>query len=164
MKLAITNHAVDRYAERVEGAKGFFRESVREQIRKIVEDGFAEGLVREHPLDRKRRIIPFRSGGDVLYLSLGPNKTDREADIAVVSVLFEKELSEGKTGVGVTLGDLFPEATLIPLPKKPRYVMFIGDPEITIEKYVALDEIALRALVNQRRPKPEETSIYQLID
>ena len=50
MRIAVTTHAVDRFIERVEGAGGFHRESIREQIRRIVEDGFALGVVKDHPL------------------------------------------------------------------------------------------------------------------
>jgi hypothetical protein len=136
MKIAVTNHAVDRYRDRVEGAQGFHKESVREAIRLIVEEGYEKGIVRDHPLLSRRRVVPFKSGDSILFLSIGPNTTDYEAELAVIGVLYEKELSEGRISLGVTLGDLFPNGFNIELDKKHyRYALFIGDPKTTIERY-----------------------------
>lgn len=165
MKIAVTAHAVDRYVDRVEGAKGFHRESVREAIRLIVEEGFSKGIVRNHPLHQERRVIPFKSGDSVLFLSLGPNMTDREGELAVIGVLFEKELSEGRVSMGVTLGDLFPNE-LFPSsgPKRHRYLLFIGDPRATVERYFAEDEIELREIVRARKPAVGEVTVYERIE
>jgi hypothetical protein len=165
MKVAVTNHAVDRYLERVDGARGFHRESVRDQIRRIVEEGFDLGFVRDHPLDSDRRVIPFRSGDTLLFLSIGPNTTSYEADLAVIGVLYEKELSYGKVGMGLRLGDLFPELQDRPLQeKKPQYLLLVGPVESTIERYFVASESDLREIVNTRKPKVEEVTIYQLIE
>lgn len=165
MKIAVTHHAVDRYLERVEGAKGFHRESVRDQIRTIVEEGFELGFVRDHPLDPDRRVIPFRSGETLLFLSIGPNTTSFEADLAVIGVLYEKELSYGKVGLGLRLGDLFPEVQDKPLQeKKPQYLLLIGPTETTVERYFLKDEAALREIVERRTPKVEDVTIYRLIE
>ena len=107
MRVAVTDHAVDRFIDRVAGAKGFMRESVRQIIRKLVEDGFTEQQVRPHPLDKSRRVIPFKSGESILFLSLGPNTTSfKDAEVAVISVLFEHEVTEGKVGMNVKLEDV----------------------------------------------------------
>jgi hypothetical protein len=165
MIIAVTSHAVDRFIERVEGAKGFHRESIRDQVRKLVEDGFAQGIVRDHPLVRDRRVIPFKSGDSVLFLSIGPNTTDFPADTAVIGVLYEKELSEGKIGMGLRIGDLFPELMERQVaPSSPRFLIFIGDVQKTVDQYYARDDEEVRRILNTRKPKPEETSIYQLIE
>lgn len=165
MKIAVTNHAVNRYLERVEGAKGFYRESIRHEIRLIVENGFREGLVRPHPQGNGKRIIPFQSGGSVLFLSIGCNFTSIESDLAVISVLYEHEMTEGKVGMGVTLGDLFPGLKREEVTKSPpQYVMFVGDAETTIEQYKLQDEAELRSLLDSRRPRYEDVSLYRLIE
>jgi hypothetical protein len=92
MKTAISNLAVDRYRTRVVGAKGFFKESIRAQIQKLVEDGYAAGAVRPHPLFRDRVVIPFLSGGKTLYLSIGPNTTKAKAELSVINIHTEREL------------------------------------------------------------------------
>lgn len=169
MKISVTNHAVDRYLERVEGAKGFYRESVRDQIRKLVEDGFQEGAVRPHPEDPVKRIIPFKSGESTLFLSIGPDTTGRDGDLSVISVLYEHEATPGKMGLSVTLGDIvrllderLPK--LDPNPKHPRYILFVGPVETTMERYTFKDEEELRYIIRTRKPKVDEVAIYQLIE
>jgi hypothetical protein len=165
MNISVTNHAVDRYLERVESAKGFYRESVREQVRRIVEDGFTEGAVRPHPQDSNKRIIPFRSGPSILYLSIGPDTTGRGGDLSVISVLFEHEVTTGKVGIGLTLGDLFPQLELKAAPPQhPRYLLFIGPVATTAERYVFKDEEELRRIIDTRKPKVDEVAIYMLIE
>jgi hypothetical protein len=142
--VAITNHAVDRYLERVSGAKGFERESVREMIRKLVEDGFNLHQVRPHPTERNRRIIPFKSGKSILYLSIGPNTTTfKDADIAVISVLFEHEVTDGKAGLDVSLGDkIAPLPNGILMRHPPKYAVFVGEePMVEVYRFKTLEEI-----------------------
>jgi hypothetical protein len=164
MKIAVTKHAVDRFIERVEGADGFHPESIREQIRRLVDDGFKLGVVRDHPLARDRRVIPFMSGESVLFLSIGPNTTDFDADVAVIGVLYEKEVTGGKIGMGVQLGDLYPhlrDGQMVE--RSPRYLMFIGPVQATVEHYYANSEEEISRIIRSRKPKQEEVSIYQLI-
>jgi len=165
MRIAVTKHAVDRFRERVEGAKGFQEESIRRQVRKIVEDGLRLGVVQDHPLVANRRVVPFKSGETVLFLSIGPNTTDYEAETAVIGVLFEKEVSEGKVGMGIKLGDLFPALQGLQVgEKKPRFIMFVGPTATTVEKYYLWDEKELREVLRTRAPKHDEVSLYGLID
>lgn len=165
MRIAVTKHAIDRFRERVEGAEGFQDESVRRQIRKIVEDGLRFGVVKDHPLVSNRRVVPFKSGKTVLFLSIGPNTTDYKADTAVIGVLFENEVSEGKVGLGIRLGDLFPALRDMKVPeKKPRFIMYVGPVESTVERYLVQDEKELRSILATRTPKHDEVSLYGLID
>lgn len=129
MRTAVTNHAVDRYKDRVDGAKGFNRESIRERIREIVEEGFREKAVRDHPTERDRRIIPFKSGESILFLSIGPNTTTFEADLAVISVLFERELTGGRQGGFGSIEDVAPHLKdLKVLTKWDDIVIVVGEP------------------------------------
>lgn len=165
MKIAVTNHAVDRYRERVAGADGFQKESIRAEIRHIVNEGFEHGLVREHPLDAERRIIPFRSSESVLFLSIGPNTTDYEADLAVIGVLYEKEVSSGRVGIGVRLGDIYPELKTAEVASdSPKFLLFIGPVKESIEKYHAVDVEELRKILDNRKPPPHLTTIYMKIE
>jgi hypothetical protein len=165
MRIAVTKHAVDRFRERVEGAKGFQEESIRRQVRKIVEDGLRLGVVKDHPLVANRRVVPFKSGETVLFLSIGPNTTDYEAEMAVIGVLFEKEVSEGKVGLGIQLGDLFPALQGMRIgERKPRFIVFVGPVGTTVEKYLVENEKELRSILNTRAPKHDEVSLYGLID
>lgn len=165
MKIAVTNHAVDRYMERVDGAKGFARESVRSIIRKLVEDGFQEGAVRDHPFDTARRIVPFASGATILYLSIGPNITTYEADLAVIGVLFEKEVTNGKQWLGAKVGDLELPADLGERTKEtaPKYTVFIGS-EPTIEFYRRNTLPEIDELVEKRGADRSQVRIYKLIE
>lgn len=165
MKIAVTNHAVDRYRERVDGAAGFQKESIRSEIRHIVAEGYAQGLVREHPLDPDRRIIPFRSGDSVLFLSIGPNTTDYEADIAVIGVLYEKEVSAGRVGLGVQLGDIYPELQNAKVATdSPKFLLFIGPVKKTVDRYYANSVEELRNTLDHRKPPPHRTTIYVKIE
>lgn len=163
--VAITKHAVDRFMERVEGAEGFCEKSIRDQIHRIVAEGYCLGVVRDHPLVTNRRVIPFKSGDTVLFLSIGPNTTDFDAEVAVIGVLYEKEMTEGRVGLGVKLGDLFPDLHAnVTTTNKPRFLLFIGPVGTTIERYYIKDEIELRDVIRNRAAKPGEVSLYELID
>lgn len=159
MRIAVTEHAVDRYIDRVEGSKGFMRESIREIIRSIVEDGFTENAVRPHPLERERRIIPFKSGDSVLFLSIGPNTTTfKDAEVAVISVLFEHEVSAGKVGMGVTLGDVSDLSKVRVRKTAPKFIVCVDG----IEEYTAADDEALKELLKNHEGR--SAKVYQLID
>lgn len=159
MKIAVTNHAVDRYIDRVKGAKGFEREAVRDSIRKIVEDGFAEGMVQPHPLEEDRRVVPFKSGESILYLSLGPNTTTyKEADLAVISVLYEHELTPGKVGLDITLEDVASDIRKVKTSRiVPQFIVVVDD---YIETKV-IDEYALVEFVKAQR-EGARIDIYEL--
>jgi hypothetical protein len=159
MKTAVTNHAVDRYRDRVDGAKGFDRESIRESIREIVADGFKAKVVRDHPTERDRRVIPFKSGESILFLSIGPNNTTFEADIAVISVLFEHELTEGRKGGFGTLEEVAPQLKNMRVEEKwPPLIVFVGEPD-SIESYKFFSREELHAWAQRR--KPEKIAVYE---
>lgn len=165
MKIAVTSHAVDRYKERVVGAEGFTDEAIREQLRRIIEDGLASGFMRQHPFEFDRRIIPFQSGESVLFVSIGPNTTKYDAEIAAISVLYEKEVTPGKVGLGIHLGDVFPELHgRASRGNRPAFVIYIGPVEKTIERYLARDEWELKDIIQRRRPQPDEVTIYELVE
>jgi hypothetical protein len=160
MRTAVTNHAVDRYRDRVDGANGFERESIRERIREIVEEGFKENAVRDHPTERDRRIIPFKSGESILFLSIGPNTTTFEADLAVISVLYERELTDGRKGGLGTLDEVAPQLKEMKVEAKwDDIIVFVGEPG-SIEWYSFASREELQAWTDVR--KPERFSIYRL--
>lgn len=143
-RVAVTNHAVDRYQERVDGAKDFDKESVRSIIRDLVAQGFESGTVLPHPTEAERRIIPFKSGASVLYLSIGPNTTTFEAEFAVIGVLFEKEVTMGKIEMGITLEDVASEALSKVKPTKrspPAWIVFVGEGDVEMYEARTLEEV-----------------------
>lgn len=160
MRTAVTNHAVDRYRDRVDGAKGFNRESIRERIREIVEEGFRENAVRDHPTERNRRIIPFKSGESILFLSIGPNTTTFEADLAVISVLFERELTGGRQGGFGSIEDVAPHLKNLKIEDKwASLVVFVGSPD-SIEYYRFSSREELHAWATKRNPP--SIAVYEL--
>lgn len=164
MKIAVTNHAVERYLERVEGAKGFEREPIRQVIRDLVEKGFSERAVRDHPYDPARRIVPFLSGKSVMYLSIGPNLTNYEADVAVIGVLYERELTGGRQGLGVSLGDVHPElAAKREKEPAPKFLVFIGKWP-TVEYYGKDTLKDIDGVVSERGVDRSLVRIYKLIE
>lgn len=164
MKIAVTSHAVSRYKERVEGAKEFETESVRNIIRDLVSKGFSEGAIAPHPYEPDRRIIPFKSGDSILYLSIGPNNTTFDADIAVIGVLFEHDVTQGKIGVGVTIGDTAPNLKdMQDVISKPtnQFMVFIGSDE-SIEMYKVKDLRSMKTFMEWRKPERKNTYVYEL--
>jgi hypothetical protein len=161
MKFAVTNHAVDRYKERVEGADQFDDDSVRQIIRSLVKDGFRNNAVRPHPRHRGKQIIPFTSGKSVLYISIGPNETGFDGEFAVVGVLFEKDITEGKVEMGVTLGDKFPQLSQR---KTPRYHVLISNGVNEPDRISFGGERELQKFLSKQKPEQERTSIYVLVD
>lgn len=157
MKIAVTNHAVDRYRERVPGAADLEDESVRDVIRDRIEAAFRAGMVKDHPTEAQRRIIPFKAGDSMLYFSIGPNTTKILADFAVIGVLYEKEL--GRVGMGVTLETVAPGLRKMTpaAPAPPEYIVRIG-----IESYDARDDDELQKLLRRRNPNPRDVLLYEL--
>jgi hypothetical protein len=150
--------------ERAKGVKGFERESVRAIIRQIVLDGFAERAVRRHPTEQDRRIIPFKSGDLILYLSLGPNTTTYPADVAVIGVLYAHELIRpGAKTIDVALGDVAPQLRFVTVREsRPKYVVFIGRNKDSIEYYLEDSEWAVEELLKKVKPPKGEVAIYEL--
>lgn len=162
MNIAITNHAVERFMERVEGAQNFEPESVRVIIRYLVEQGFKEGALADHPFAASKRMIPFKSGNSILYLSLGPNLTSHEGDLTVISVLYEQEVTGGKSGLGVTLGDVFKDlADTTAVPMNHEYVVFVGSAE-SIESYKIKDDAEMKTFLEWRNPDLQKTFVYKI--
>lgn len=166
MKIAVTNHAVVRYKERVQGAEDMEDETVRDVVREKILAGFKDGLVRDHPTEKERRIIPFKAGQDILYFSVGPNKSATiAADLAVIGVLYDKELG-GKVSTGVTLEDVAPSIKSLAIqPRRPpQFVVQIGEGVESVEVYKAEDLTELQSLLQRRQPDPEQVLIYELSD
>lgn len=161
MKLAVTSHAVKRYQERVEGAEVFDDESVRKIIHDLVCEAWGTGAVRPHPTISDRRIIPFQSGRSILYFSVGPNTTSFEADVAVIGVLFEKDLTQGKVGTGATIGDVVKGVTVVPvLSRPPRFIVLVGE-EDSIEVVRLVDEEKLQQWL-ANRGAADAAHVYEL--
>lgn len=167
MKIAVTNHAVIRYKERVPGADVLEDESVRDVVREKIENGFTEGLVRYHPTVRERRIIPFKAGEQMLYFSIGPNKASSTyfAHLAVIGVLYDRELSDGKVGMGVTIEDANAELRdlIIAQQGPPQFILQVGNSD-SIEVYRAKETQELKALLLRRRPDVGQVLVYELSD
>lgn len=161
MKIAVTSHAVDRFRERVDGASHFEKESIRNAIRNLVEQAFDIGAVSGHPHNPNRRMIPFKSGKSVLYLSIGPNDTQFDAEVAVISVLYENEITDGMVGMGVSVGEVL--GSSLPMPQKPenKFVVFVGS-EDSVESYKVKDDESMDDFVRWRNPDPEKTLVYEL--
>jgi hypothetical protein len=161
MKVAITHHAVERFMERVEGASKFEKESIRSIIQYLVEQGFTERVVSRNPTYGDRRVVPFKSGGSILYLSLAPNTTAHTGEVAVVSVLYEHEISDGKVGLGVTLGDIAPEiGNMEPVIQEYQYMVYIGS-EDSIERYKIKDTNALEEFLKVKKPEDGRIYLYE---
>lgn len=166
MQVAVTNHAVERYRQRVASANKLDEESARTVIRDMVLDAFDHGAMQNHPENQKQRLIPFTNGSDKLNLVLGPNSTDYPGEWAVVSVLYDREIGKGSTGV--TLGDVTPEAKKQELAaqtkaKKSRYLVRVGG-EASKELYFVADGDELKNLLSRRQPKPDEVEVFERRD
>jgi hypothetical protein len=166
MNLAVTNHAVERYQERVPSSAKLGAEAIRSTIRSLVEEAFERKQVREHPGFPERRMIPFTVGKEQVFLALGPNDTTFPGDWAVIGVLYEREV--GKTGIGATIGDTLSDATkkslagvVAEVASTPtKYLVRIGGPK-SKELYDAKDDDALVDLINRRDPNPDEVEIFE---
>lgn len=164
MNIAVTNHAVERYQERVESAAKLDKEAVRTIIRILVEEALANGTVQDHPEYSARRVIPFGAGGDQLFLSIGPNETSYPGDIAVIGVQYEKELGIGKSSIGATLGDIVPAETkknlaeVVKTPVKNKYIVRVGGKS---ETYDVKDDEDLVDFLQRRRPNPDDVEVFE---
>jgi hypothetical protein len=107
MQIAIMNHAVERYRQRVPNAAKLSDEAIRKVIGELVDEAEASGSIQEHPRAPGRKMVEFLIGQERLYLALGPNDSDRETfpgEWAVIGVLFARDV--GQKGSGATIGDL----------------------------------------------------------
>lgn len=166
MNIAITNHAVERYRERVPGSQKLSDDAIRMLIRDIVEPAFDNGLVQDHPGYPERRLVWFTVGKDSLCFALGPNDTKYPGEWAVIGTLHDRET--GKTGSGATIGDVVPEsvkqavAEAAGKPQKPRYLLRIRrSPKEAGEVYDVKDDEELGDLLNRRRPDPDQVEVFE---
>jgi hypothetical protein len=166
MQVAVTNHAVERYQQRVASAEKLDEDSIRTVIRGMVESAFNNGSIQDFPGNSKQRLIPFSVGPDRLNIALGPNRTDYPGQWAVISILYDREI--GKGGTGVTLGDTLSDEKKLELAsqtkaKKARYLVRIGGPT-SKEIYEASDGGDLKDLLSRRQPKPDEVEVFERRD
>lgn len=167
MQIAVTNHAVERYQQRIPSAAKLDRESVRALIRERVEDAFEQKQVQDHPGFPERRMIPFQVGQEKMTLALGPNDTSFPGDWAVIGVLFDRET--GQKGIGTTIGDAVSNSVkaelteMVKVPPKMRYLIRIGG-NASKEIYEALDGEAMRNLLARRQPRPEDVEVFERRD
>lgn len=155
MQIAVTDHAVQRYQQRVVSAENLDRESVRTVIREMVRTAFTNNTVRDHPGYPDRRMVPFTVGKQEFFLALGPNDTKFPGDWAVIGVLHDREL--GKQGMGTTIGDLIPETVKQQLQEQvneqpeSNFLVRLGGAK-SAEVYDCKDEKAVEDLLRRRRP------------
>lgn len=168
MQVAVTNHAVERYKQRVPKADKLDNEAIRQVIRERVDEAFDQGTVRPHPGNHPdRRMIAFTVGQENVYLALGPNITDVPGEWAVIGLLFDREV--GQKGIGSTIGDIVPEelkqklAEVAATPRTVKYLVRIGGTG-SKEVYEASDNDALKNLLARRQPKPDEVEIFERRD
>lgn len=162
-QVAVTNHAVERYRQRVVSANKLDEESARTIIRDMVDAAFQKGSIQDHPDNQRQRLIPFTVGSDRLNLVLGPNSTDYPGEWAVVSVLYDREIGRG--GTGVTLGDVLSDEKKQELvaqtkAKKARYLVRIGGAS-SKEIYEAADGSELKDLIARRQPRPADVEVFE---
>lgn len=162
MQIAVTNHAVDRYQQRVPSAAKLTPDAIRTLMRRQVEEAFVSGTVKDHPGYPDRRMVPFAAGPERMFLALGPNDTGWPGEWAVIGVLFDKEI--GKSSMGTTIGDIISQEVKTQLtenvkqkPKTRFLVRIKGSKEV----YDAQDDVALADLLERRRPNPDEVEIFE---
>ncbi len=178
MKLAITDHAVDRFIERVRGAERLSRESARDRIRLIVADAVRRDELRQHTADPDQKLCPFLdSEGNVLEICIGRNTTGFPGDFAVISILVGKQKTTPSRPfvepLAVKLGDKFPQLKeLISQPaapvvvKKPppvesyKFIMWSKPPKEDVF-YIA-DEKELIETLTKHKLKPEQVTLFRL--
>jgi hypothetical protein len=165
MNIAVTNHAVERYKERVAGADVLTTDAVRETIRHRVREAFKKGLVKDHPGHPERRMVEVVAGQDELVLALGPNDTKFPGEWAVIGVLFKREL--GRKTTGATLADKIPASVWAELQKVvderfPRFIVRIGHGRFQPETHDVQNDEALEELLKMRNARPQDVAIYEL--
>lgn len=164
IQIAVTNHAVDRYRQRVVTAAKLDNEAIRTTIRSLVDDAFDKKTVRDHPGYPHRRLIPFKVGIEQMHIALGPNETEFPGEWAVIGVLFDREVGQKSVG-GATLGDIFPEEVKQSImeasktPTKSKYLVRIGGS--TKETYEVKDDDELEDLLHRRMPRPDDVEVFQ---
>lgn len=162
MKLAVTDHAVSRYRERVQGAAELEDESIREVVRSKITQALADGSVRPHPTEKDRRIVPFKAGESHLFFSIGPNKTSHPGELAVIGVLYDRELG----GQGQMTIPLIEKAPLlkdvrIEPPRPAKYVVLFYYGRSDHEFILVKDDQELNQVLSTRRPDPNGVFIYE---
>ena len=164
MQIAVTNHAVERYQQRVPSVAKLDMESVRTLIREKVEEAFDTKQVKDHPGYPDRRMVPFQVGQEKMFLALGPNNTSYPGDWAVIGVLFDREV--GQKSLGTTIGDIMGDALKADLAEmvrnvpKAKYLVRIGG-STSKELYEAVDGEDLKGLLARRQPKPEDVEVFE---
>jgi hypothetical protein len=167
MRIAVTNHAVERYQERVPGASKLNAEAVRNIIRSLYVEAVENNTTREHPGYPDRAMVPFSAGREQMFLAVGPNKTKFPGDIAVLGVLYDREV--GRSGVA-SIGDHLSEETKQKLAqfqviKRTKFLIRINRSTRTPkEVYDALDEEELECVLKNRAPDLNEVEIFQRVD
>jgi hypothetical protein len=161
MLLAITNHAVERFKERVVSADILTDDAVRAVIKMRIEAAFLDGAVMDHPGFPERRLVPFQAGKDDLVLALGPNDTKFPGEWAVIGVLHSREV--GRRSSGATLGDtvsseLREKLKQKVLQQKTKFLVRIGG---STETYDVKDEAELEGLLDRRNPSPDDVEIFE---
>lgn len=167
MKIAVTNHAVERYRLRVPSAAKLDDEAIRQVIREMIRTAFDNKTVRDHPGYPERRMVTFSVGQEKLYIALGPNETDYPGDWAVLGVLYDREV--GQKNIGTTIGDVIPdelkkkltETTLTS--KKSRYLVRVGGGG-SKEIYDVGDGEDLKKLLARRQPNPDDVEVFERRD
>lgn len=149
MNLAITEHAVSRYTERVRGAQGVDKEEIRDAIRHHIEVADAKGLIKDHPTSPDQKLAPFNVNGEVFYACIAPNTTNYPGDKAVVSVIQSREHPEIRP---LALGGYSDT--------KAEY-KFIVQVRETGEVYPATDDVAVLDILKLKSLKPEQVQLYE---
>lgn len=177
MKLAITDHAVDRFIERVRGAEKMKREEVRDRIRLLIMAAGQSMEAHKSATDPNQRLVPFKdSEGNELSICIGKNTTGFPGDIAVISILTgkQKEIPSRPfvEPLAVKLGDKFPQLKELiskpvppPVVTKPpvesyKFIMWTKPPKEDVF-YIA-DEKELIEMLTKHKLKPEQVTLFRL--
>lgn len=173
MKLAITDHAVDRFIERVRGAEKMKREEVRDRIRLLIMAAGQSGEAHKSATDPDQRLIPFKdSEGNELSICIGKNTTGFPGDVAVISILTgkPKEIPSRPfvEPLAVKLGDKFPQLKELvskPTPEpasQTHWSKFIMHLKETPGLFYLKSEEELIEMLTKLKLKPEQVSLYRL--
>lgn len=113
-EIAVTNHAVERYHERVQGSEALTSDTTRALIQSLVSDCLDRGDEMDHPGEPGKKLVPFNVGNQLLFIAIGPNQTTYPGQWAAVTVLFDRDLIPGETPM-TTIGELNPQMKEIKL-------------------------------------------------
>jgi hypothetical protein len=159
MKIAVTNHAVERYQERVPGASKLDAAAVRNIIRSIYMEAVEKRTTLRHPGYSNRFMAPFSAGKEQMFLAVAPNKTKFPGDLAIVNVMYDREI--GKSGVA-SLGDKLSEEDKKRLAtktiKETRFLVRVNKKEL----YEAGEEDEMFRLVQGRKPT-DDVEVFEKI-